>query len=278
MTTVRAALDAGRTRLSTGSLGPYAHRDAERLLQHVLGCDLAALLTYPERTLSTAESAHYEALLTRRLAHEPIQYITGEQEFFGLSLRVTPEVLIPRPETEHVVEAILERVPRERPLRIVDVGTGSGAIAIALAHALPYAELTAVDLSAAALAIAKENAARHGVAARIRCLHSDLLAAVAGESFDAVVANPPYIADGEVLEPQVRDYEPHSALYAGPTGLEAYERLIPQAREVLKPGGRLVLEIGYGQRAAISRLLGKWNEVSFEVDLQNIPRVAIARR
>jgi release factor glutamine methyltransferase len=280
------ALQAARVRLAATSQNP--RRDAEVLLAHVLGCDQAALLTYPERPLSQPELARYESFLTRRQASEPMQYITGAQEFFGLLFEVTPDVLIPRPETEHLVEALLERVGRQANaripnlripnLRILDVGTGSGAIAVALAHALPHSHVTAVDLSPAALQVARRNAERHGVSDRVSFLHSDLLEAVDSADFDAVVSNPPYVADAEVLEPQVSDYEPRSALYAGPTGLEVYKRLIPQARKVLKPEGWLLLEVGYGQSPALLRLLSDWTEVSFQNDLQGIPRVAVARR
>lgn len=290
--TVRQAIEDAAARLSAAvlplagdavqNLGGGATRsqrlDAEVLLMHVLGCDLVALIAHPERVLSPAESARYDALLRRRLAAEPIQYITGEQEFFGLAMKVTPDVLIPRPETEHLVEALLHRVNRKEALHIVDVGTGSGAIAVALAHALPSAAVTAVDLSQAALDVAGENARRHGVSHRVRLLQSDLLAGVQGELFDAVVSNPPYIADAEDLERQVRDYEPHRALYAGPTGLEIYRRLIPEAHLALKPGGWLLLEIGYQQRASLSNLLNRWENVTFVDDLQGIPRVAIANR
>ena len=275
--TVRQALDAATARIQTaGHISPG--RDAELLLMRVLGCGLASLLTHPERALSPAESAQYESFVTRRLGAEPVQYILGEQEFFGLNFRVTPDVLIPRPETEHLVEALLELVGRDAAAHIVDAGTGSGVIAVALAHALPRSQVTAVDLSQPALAIARQNAERHGVSARIRFLHSDLLAALEGESFDAVVSNPPYIAENEVLEPQVRDYEPHSALYAGPTGLEVYERLVPEAHGVLKPGGWLLMEIGHGQRGALLHLLKDWKNVRFADDLQGTPRVAIATR
>ena len=274
--TVRQALDAAAARLSAAPGHP--RRDAELLLMHVLGCDLAALLTHPGRPLGPANLAHYEALVTRRLGAEPIQYITGEQEFFGLRFHVTPEVLIPRPETEHLVEALLERVDRNVDLRIADVGTGSGAIAVTLAHTLPRSQVTAIDISQAALEIARQNAKRHGVSGRLRFLHSDLLESAPRQHFDAVVSNPPYVAETDVLEPQVREYEPHSALYAGPTGLEIYERLVPQAREALKPQGWLILEIGYGQQAALLGMLEDWTDVSFAADLQGIPRVAIARR
>jgi release factor glutamine methyltransferase len=268
-------LQAARARLAGTSQNP--RRDAEVLLAHVLGWDQAALLTHPERPLSPAAVDRFESLLRRRLASEPIQHLTGAQEFFGLLLEVSPDVLIPRPETEHLVEAVLERFGREANARIVDVGTGSGAIAVALAHALPRSQVTAVDFSSAALEVARRNAQRHGVMERVRLLHSDLLAAIDSADFDAVVSNPPYIADGELLEPQVSNFEPHSALYAGPTGLEIYERLIPQARRVLKPQGWLVLEIGYGQQPALEALLGGWRAITFVPDLQGIPRVVLAQ-
>jgi release factor glutamine methyltransferase len=269
-------LQAARVRLTSTS--QYPRRDAELILAHVLGCDQTALLTHPERLLSPVEADQFENLLKRRLASEPVQYLTGAQEFFGLLFEVTPDVLIPRPETEHLVEAVLERFDREANLRIVDVGTGSGAIAIALAHALPRSRVTAVDLYPAALEVARRNAQRHGVIDRVTLRQSDLLAAASAAEFDVVVSNPPYIADGEKLEPQVANYEPRFALYAGPTGLEAYERLIPQACKVLKPRGWLIMEIGYGQRPALEALLGGWSEVSFVPDLQGIPRVALAQK
>jgi len=244
----------------------------------VLDCDRAYLLTHPEAELTAEQAALYEDWLARRALHEPVQYIVGEQEFFGLKFRVTPDVLIPRPETEHLVEAALARTDRESAPRIADIGTGSGAIAVALAHALPQARITALDISTAALAVAQENAESHGVSDRIRFVESDLLAAVAGEQFDVVVSNPPYVAEGETLEPQVRDYEPASALFAGAEGLDVYKRLIPQAWAALRPGGWLLLEIGHGQRDASERLLTGWGSVSFIADLQGIPRVACAQR
>jgi release factor glutamine methyltransferase len=246
------------------------------LLAHLLGWDQAALLTHPERLLSPTEAVQFESFVTRRAACEPMQYILGAQEFFGLLFEVSPAVLIPRPETEHLVEAVLAHVGREANVHIVDVGTGSGAIAVALARALPRSQVTAVDISLAALEVARRNAERHGVLERLTLLQSDLLAVVDGVDFDLVVSNPPYVADGDVLEPQVFQYEPHSALYAGPTGLEVYERLIPQACKVLKPHGWLILEIGFGQQVAIHALLDEWHAVEFVNDLQGIPRVVCA--
>lgn len=273
--TLTTAVDHGATLLAHL---PTARRDAELLLLRTIGRDRAFLLTHPNTALTSAEQSIYEPWLTRRAQHEPIQYIIGEQEFYGLTLRVTSDVLIPRPETEHLVEALLNRVPHDAPLRIADVGTGSGAIAIALAHNLSNATITALDNSAPALTIARENAERHHVANRIRLLESDLLSAVANEKFDAIVSNPPYVPDSEILEPQVRDFEPHAALYAGPSGLEIYRRLIPQAWRALKPRGWLLMEIGHGQRDALASILGQWTDLEFINDLQGIPRVVRARR
>lgn len=276
--TLHQAVAQGASKLSGITAQP--RRDAELLLLHLIGRDRTFLLTHSDMPLTSDQVAQYESWLERRAAHEPIQYILGEQEFFGLTFAVTRDVLIPRPETEHLVEALLARVPHDQPLRIADIGTGSGAIAVALAHFLPQAQVTALDISTAALAVAKGNAETHCVADRIRFLQSDLLSAVAGESFNAIVSNPPYVADGDraSLEPQVRDYEPASALFAGPSGLDIYERLIPQALAALQPGGWLLMEIGQGQRDALTQLLSGWNDVSFVDDLQGIPRVACARR
>ena len=276
--TLQQALSAGISTLEGITTQP--RRDAELLLLHLIERDRAFLLTHPDLLLTTDQTAQYESWLRRRALHEPIQYILGEQEFFGLTFAVTPDVLIPRPETEHLVEALLARVPHDRPLRIADVGTGSGAIAVALSYALPEAQVTALDISEAALAIAKRNAETHHVAGRMRFLTSDVLSAVASERFDAIVSNPPYVAEADraSLEPQVRDYEPSGALFAGTSGLDVYERLIPEAHAALEPGGWLLTEIGQGQRDALTQLLSGWNNVGFIDDLQGIPRVACARR
>ncbi len=273
--TVDGALREGAARL--GSL-PTARRDAELLLMRLLGVERAWMMAHPDAELTAEQVERFEARIARRARHEPVQYILGEQEFYGLAMKVTPAVLIPRPETEHLVEAVIAKVGRDAAARICDVGTGSGAIAVALAHELPRAQVTAVDVSRAALDVAAENAQRHDVAERVRLVESDLLSAVRGERFDVMVSNPPYVAEGEVLEAQVREYEPHGALFAGPTGLEVYRRLIPEAWEVLVPAGWLVMEMGHGQREALRELLAGWDAVSFIEDLQGIPRVAIARR
>ncbi len=272
--TAAEILQAARSQLAATSA--YPRRDAEVLLAHALGAKQIDLFAHPERLLSQTEVTRFQTFVARRIANEPIQYILGEQEFYGLPFEVTPDVLIPRPETEHLVEAVLTRADSGASLQIIDVGTGSGAIAVAIAHMLPLAQVTAVDLSPAALEVARRNATRHGVIDRITFLQSDLLAAEVG-NFDIVVSNPPYIAESEVLEPQVAQYEPHSALYAGPTGLEVYERLIPQASRHLKSKGWLILEIGHGQSPALLNLLSNWTHVTVQNDLQGIPRVVCAR-
>ncbi len=282
MLTLREALTRATDQLSAHpDLRPTALPDAAVLLMHTLGIERATLIAHPERTLDREQQAAYQRLVERRLRFEPIQYILGHAEFYGLTLRVTPAVLIPRPETELLVEAVLTRLPHHQPQRIADVGTGSGAIAIALASLLPLASVTALDLSLDALAIAGQNAAAHSLEGRIRFLQADLLSALIHEEpLDAIISNPPYVpsADAATLHPQVRDHEPSLALYAGADGLEIYRRLIPQARALLKPGGLLALEIGHGQRGAIAELLATWSKVDFLDDLQQIPRVAVATR
>jgi release factor glutamine methyltransferase len=262
-------------------LRDQARRDAELLLLHHLNISRAQLLANPSRELTEAEESAYWQSIQRRATTEPIQYITGQQEFYGLPFKVTPAVLIPRPETEHLVEAVIQRLPQNQPLRIVDIGTGSGAIAIALAVHLPQTHITALDLSPEALKIAQANAETNNVANRITFLQSDLLSALAHEAaFDAIVSNPPYIpqTDSPTLHPEVRDHEPHTALFAGDEGLDIYRRLIPQAHTLLKPNGLIALEIGHGQRDALAALLYGWHNVNFVDDLQHIPRVALATR
>jgi release factor glutamine methyltransferase len=267
-----------------------AQRDALLLLLHTLNITRAQFYAEPNRPLTPAEQSSFTHSIQRRVAQEPIQYITGHQEFYGLDLLVTPAVLIPRPETEHLVEAVLAELDPAKPLRILDIGTGSGAIAIALAHHLPQAHITAVDLSPVALEIAAANAARHHLTHRIRFLESDLVPGSSAqtaftrearrEQYEVLISNPPYIPtiDRDALHPQVRDHEPSTALFAGPDGLDIYRRLVPQAFDALKPNGLLALEIGHGQRDAIAALLANWHSVRFVDDLQHIPRVALARK
>ena len=278
---MREALTRATDQLAANPLlSPTALADAAMLLMHQLGVERATLRAHPERLLDREQLRAYQGLVERRLRFEPMQYIVGEQEFFGLALKVTPAVLIPRPETELLVEAVLARLETAGPVRVVDVGTGSGAIAIALAHAKPEMLMTAVDLSREALAVAAENVARHGLGARVRLVESDLLGGVSGEDFDVIVSNPPYIPSGDVvtMHPQVPAFEPHTALFAGEDGLEVYRRLIPQAWGRLRGGGVLAMEIGFGQEEALRGLLGGWSGVEVLKDLQGIARVVVGSR
>jgi release factor glutamine methyltransferase len=290
--TLRYALDEAQKVLAEGAHPEHARRDTETLLLHALrknapDANLAWLIAHDNAPKMPNVGPEFRALVQRRLAGEPIQYITGEAEFYGLPFHANRDVLIPRPETEHLVEKAIALAQRLRLTwapspRIVDVGTGSGAIAVALAHALPFAAITATDISAAALAVAKANAARNGFADRIRFFEGDLLGPVVGEHFDIVVSNPPYVpeSDRTILDVEVRDYEPAQALFAGEDGLAIYRRLIPAAFGALVPGGFVALEIGYGQQEAIHALLAGagFSGIEFTEDLQKIPRVAVAQR
>ena len=251
--------------------------NAEVLLMFVLGCDRAYLYGHPERELSADEQARYEEALEQRARGIPSQYITGHQEFWGLDMIVSPAVLIPRPETEHLVEAVLDLCKTiERP-RIVDVGTGSGCIALALASELPHAEVHATEISPEALEIARANAARLGLDRRVTFHGTDLLHGLAGR-FDIVASNPPYVGESEYdkVQLEVRKFEPRSAVFAGPGGMDVIRRLAPQARGLLKPGGWLAMEIGFSQEAAVRDLLRDWRDVRTVPDLQGIPRVILA--
>jgi release factor glutamine methyltransferase len=266
---------------------PSPRMNAELLLMFTLGCDRAYLYAHPERELTDDEQIRYKAALDERARGVPAQYITGHQEFWGLDLIVSPAVLIPRPETEHVVETVLELAkaggqecpPHTGAIRIVDVGTGSGCIALALTKEMTNAEIHATDISESALEIARTNAARHGFESRIRFRQTDLLAGIS-LGFDFVVSNPPYVGNSEEDEVQleVRKFEPRSAVFAGETGLEVISRLIPEAKNVLRPGGWLIFEISGTIAKAVEALLDSWDEVRIVRDLQGIARVAVARK
>jgi release factor glutamine methyltransferase len=292
---LKPALTAAITRL-TASQVPSPRLNAETLLMFILDCDRAYLFAHPERDLTADEKSRYDTVLAERARGVPAQYLTGHQEFWGMDLIVSPAVLIPRPETEHIIEAVLDcaertlssarpgQVLRAAPLRIADVGTGSGCIALALAKELPAAEIQATDISAAALEIARANAARHQLAGRIQFHQTDLLENVQGV-FDFVVSNPPYVGESEAdtVQLEVRKFEPHNAVFAGPTGTEVIVRLIPQAHAALQPGGWLILEISGTIAVATKSLLsdaslGVWDEVTIIPDLQSIPRIVRARR
>lgn len=264
---------------------PSPRMNAEVLLMFVLGVDRAYLYAHPERELSSDEQARYDEALRERATGKPAQYITGHQEFWGMDLIVTPAVLIPRPETEHVIETVLE-LAREFPARtIVDVGTGSGCIALALANELPQAQITATDISPEALEVAKANAARHQLDKRIRFVEADLLLgrdAIHGVStgVDLVVSNPPYVSEEErdKVQREVRKFEPRLAVFGGEHGFDIYRRLIPQAKAALKTGGWLVMEMGFSQEEEVRKLLADWSEVRVTADLQGIPRVVAAKK
>jgi release factor glutamine methyltransferase len=279
--TLRDWLERGERQLRGGLHPDRARRDAETLLRHLIGKPRAWLLTHLDDQAAGCSLIGYPDLLDRRERGEPIQYITGETEFYGLPFRVTGDVLIPRPETEHLVEKVLELGRHFLTRRIVDVGTGSGAIAVALAHKMPRAQITAIDVSEESLNVARRNAEINGVADRVRFLQGDLLEPVNGRRFDIVVSNPPYIpaGDRDSLPVEVRQYEPALALFSGDDGLSAYRRLIPQSRGVLDRGGMVAFEIGYGQGEAIEELLADagFAQIAFTCDLQGIRRVLTAR-
>lgn len=257
--------------------------NAETLMMFVLGVNRAYLYAHPERELTTEEQARYDEVVAQRASGVPSQYITGHQEFWGLDLLVSPAVLIPRPETEHLVETVLELAKGIAKPQIVDVGTGSGCIALALAHELRNAEVHAVDLSSEALEIARANAARLQLEGRVHFLQSDVLSALlTRHDFDFVVSNPPYVGHDEAdkVQRSVFEFEPRMAVFAGEHGLDVIRALIWQAHTALKSDGWLAMEIGYSMSDAVLALLGPtlWDETMVVPDLQGIPRVIAAKK
>jgi release factor glutamine methyltransferase len=304
---LKQALTTAVARLTADHI-PSPRLNAELLLMFTLNCDRAFLYAHPEQGLGADEQRRYDAALAERARGVPAQYITGHQEFWGMDLIVSPAVLIPRPETEHVIETVIElaipaaerrknaahgvsrgtrtkheEAPEERKkpaMRIVDVGTGSGCVALALAKELPQAEIHAVDISPVALDIARANASRHQLENRIQFRETDLLEGPENSSFDFVVSNPPYVGESEEdqVQLEVRKFEPRNAVFAGHTGTEVIARLIPQAHAALKSGGWLVMEISGTIAEEVNRLLANWKNVQIRPDLQSIPRVALARK
>ena len=318
---IRTALKRGIAELRDANVPSYTLA-AELLLLHVLGRDRAWLYSHPEEIISSLDAHRFVSLIARRAEGEPTQYLTGKQEFWGLEFEVNPDVLIPRPETEHIIEVALDRLAvREiragrkqtltgEGLEVADVGTGSGCIAIALAKELPGARFIATDISAAALAVARRNAARHGLSGRIRFVECNLLSgpeisdaatsavgaqraaplqsklyggeAPRSSQFDLIVSNPPYIGrrESESLMREVREHEPEAALYGGEEGYELYADLIAQAAQRLKPGGLLVLELGYNSLPAVQPLLDSpnWTNAGVTKDLGGIERIIAAER
>jgi release factor glutamine methyltransferase len=286
---IRDALQVGVKRLLEHDV-PSANLAAELLLMHVLQRDRSFLYMHSDRDLPAGQFEGYMGLIAERCTGKPTQYITGHQEFWGLDFEVTPAVLIPRPETEHTIEAVLDLISRKglsklKSFRIADVGTGSGCIPVALAKELPGAELYATDISADALEVATRNAQRLGAAGQVNFFGSDLLACLLEPrflgSFDFVVSNPPYVGHDELADVQreVRVFEPRLAWGDLAQGEEIYARLFPQAYRLLKPGGSVVVEIGYNKQDAVLRLLGEgWQEREVHPDLAGIPRVITARK
>jgi release factor glutamine methyltransferase len=311
-TEVRDALGEGISLLRDANV-PSHTLAAELLLMHALACDRTWLYSHPRSVIESPDAEKYFALIERRAAGEPTQYLTGKQEFWGLEFEVNPRVLIPRPETEHVVEVALARLAERgrrangspqaqvAPLRIAEVGTGSGCMAIALARELPEAEILATDISGEALEVARRNARRHGVRDRVHFVQCNLLegfaeragtmrrpyrdsdAAGSAGNFDLIASNPPYVArdEAEMLAREVREHEPQLALFGGAAGTGIYARLIEQAASVMRPGGTLVLELGYNSAPHVRSLLvakPTWAAVEITNDLAGIPRVISAEK
>ncbi|MGB7555367.1 MAG: HemK/PrmC family methyltransferase [Candidatus Korobacteraceae bacterium] len=314
---LKQALASAVERLDAADVGS-PRMNAEVLLMFVLGADRAYLYAHPERDLTPEQTARYEEALAQRATGMPSQYITGHQEFWGLDFVVSPAVLIPRPETEHLVEAVLELARGIQRPKLVDVGTGSGCVALALAHQLPDAEVYAVDLSAEALEIARANAVRLQLDKRVRFVRCNVLEPAVDQNlsvipsedfspspvilsedfspsrrtptlapsflcdFDFVVGNPPYVAlsEADKVQQSVQKFEPRMAVFAGENGLEVIGPLVEQAHAALKPGGWLAMEIGYSMRDDVVNLLSPtmWDDIRVVPDLQGIPRVVAARR
>ena len=289
-TSIAEAILQGAHKLRLAGV-PEARREAGSLLAHVLDRDRSFILTHAEDVLDQQHAELFHRYLERRGVGEPLQYITGHQEFFSLDFEVNRDVLIPRPETELLVETALNLIREAQDANgapsICDVGTGSGCIAITLAHELPSARVVAVDSSPAAIAVAMRNAERHAVADRLDFVVSDCLAELAGPtspqaSFDLIVSNPPYVSDVDLagLQREVREFEPHTALAAGEDGLAVIRRLLVESVAFLKPGGCFVFEIGFNQSEAVRQLIdaNTWELLAIHADLQGIPRTVALRR
>lgn len=282
-TIARAIVEAAQILRQAGV--PEARREAASLIEHLTGRDRTFLITHAETTLASSDIRRLRVLVERRAAGEPLQYITGRQDFYGLDFEVTPDVLIPRPETELLVETALELLDEteEKPL-ICDVGTGSGCIPVALLHELPQAEAIGLDLSLPALLVAAHNAVRHNVRERLALVATDCLAAIDSERarFSMLVSNPPYVAEDALsgLQREVRDHEPHVALTPGGDGLRIIRRLIKDAPLFLETGGHLLLEIGFDQHEAVGELIDSrvWKLLDIHKDLQGIPRIVALRK
>ncbi len=284
--TVGSLLGDIRVRLATAGI-ESSEQEAVWLIESVLGLSGVAQVVDRDRLLSAGEVAKVQTFVARRAAREPLQYILGTQEFCGVEFTVTPAVLIPRPETELLVEQIVRRIPAEKQATVVDVCTGSGCIAVSIARLRSRARVIAIDISNASLEVAQQNAARYGVSDRITWLAGDMLGPMAEQELtghvDLIVSNPPYIAEADWagLQPEVRCFEPRRALVAGPLGTEFHDRLLKDARRYLSAGGALIMEIGAGQGQAVRQLvetIGGYGLVRCIRDTANIERVVIVER
>lgn len=284
--TVGSLVREVRARIAAAGIESW-QQEAVWLIEFVLGVSSVTQVIDSDRPLSKSEVARVNTLVARRMAREPLQYILGTQEFCGIEFAVTPAVLIPRPETELLVQEILRRISQKQQATVVDVGTGSGCIAVAVARLRSGMRIIAVDISNASLEVAQQNARRHGVEDRITWLRGDMLKPLAERKLDGcidvVVTNPPYIAEADWigLQPEVRDFEPRRALVAGSHGTECHEQLLQEARRYLAPGGALIMEIGAGQGQAVRRLvesIGGYGPVRFIRDAADIERAVIVER
>ena len=277
---ISAALTRAADILRDGGVAE-PRREAASLLAFVLGRDDVYLIAHPDHKLTAEETDQYIDVIARRAKREPFQYIVGRQEFYGLDFRVTPDVPIPRPETEILVEAAINEIAGKEQPNFCEIGVGSGCISVSILHNVPSARAVGVDISPKALEIAKYNAELHGVIDRLDLRRGDVFEGVTGQ-FDMIVSNPPYVPDPQLehLQEEVRQFEPHTALFGGERGLDIIERITSKARHFLLPGGVLLMEIGFDQSNEVSRLLSNeaWNEVRFLDDLQGIPRIVFARR
>ena len=256
-------------------------REASLLLALALKRDRAFLIAHPEYMLDATEAKTLDRFVQRRASHEPFQYISGVQEFYRLEFDVTPDVLIPRPETEMIVEKTLEIFDRDAAVSICEIGVGSGCVIVSILHGMTNADGVGLDISPAALRMTQQNAVKHRVTDRLRLAKSDVFDTLANEKFDIVVSNPPYVPlhDIDGLQPEVRNFEPHIALTDGGTGFTIIEHIVEAAPHYLKPNGYLLLEIGIDQAEHVSRLFGgvTWSDCELVADLQGIPRLVVAR-
>ena len=282
MRTIREIVAAASDQLRGAGVTTSANLDARLLAQHVLGWDTARLLARAGEAAPAQFAATYEPLVARRAAREPLAYITGHREFFGLEFEVTPDVLIPRPETEIIVEAVLSSMPTSQLFTMIDACTGCGNIAVAVAKQRHNARVVATDVSPAALEVARRNAARHEVETRVMFMQADLFEEVAGP-VDVVTANPPYVPERSApgLQPEVGQYEPHCALFGGSDGLQMVGRVVREAPALLRPGGLLIFEFGLGQEVEVEQLVNQSSAlalVDVKRDLQGIARTAVTKR